>query len=99
MMEKEVYWSRFADDFEEKSNYVVGQADVDILLNKLAEQKDLKMTLELGCGSGTYSKVLARAASELYATDFSDEMVSAAQSRLEAFPNIRVEKENCFELS
>ena len=38
-MEKEVYWSRFADDFEEKSNYVVGKADVEIILKRLAEQK------------------------------------------------------------
>lgn len=42
MTEKETYWSRFADDFEDKSNYVVGKNDVDIVLRRLAEQKDLK---------------------------------------------------------
>jgi ABC-2 type transport system ATP-binding protein len=99
MTEKEVYWSRFADDFEEGSNYVIGKADMNIVLKKLAEQKDLKNTLELGCGNGIYSKVIGREASKLYATDFSDEMVSASKSRLKAFPNITVGKENCFELS
>ena len=99
MTEKEVYWSRFADDFEKQSNYVVGKTDVDVILRRLAEQNDLKMALELGCGTGTYSKVIARNAAKLYATDFSDEMVRAAKVRLKAFPNVSVEKENCFELS
>ncbi len=99
MTEKEVYWSRFADDFEERSNYVVGKADMDMVLKKLAEQKDLKKILELGCGNGTYSKVIACEASKLCATDFSDEMVNASKNRLKSFPNVIVEKENCFELS
>jgi ubiquinone/menaquinone biosynthesis C-methylase UbiE len=99
MTDKEAYWSRFADDFENQSNYVVGQADVDIILNRLAGQADLKKTLELGCGHGTYSKVLAPAASALYATDFSDEMVAASKRRLAAFAHVTVEKQNCFNLS
>jgi ABC-2 type transport system ATP-binding protein len=98
-MEKETYWSRFADNFEELSTYVVGKTDIDIVLKKLGEQKDLKKTLELGCGSGTYSRVIASEASELHATDFSDEMVNTAQKAMKAFPNVCVEKENCFELS
>ena len=99
MTEKEAYWSRFADDFEEKSNYVVGKTDMDIILKKLAEHKALKKTLELGCGNGTYSKVIARETSKLHATDFSDEMVNAARTRLKTTANVRVEKEDCFHLS
>lgn len=98
-MEKEEYWSRFADDFEAGSYYVVGQSDMDIVLKKLAEQKDLKKTLELGCGSGIYSRVITREASELYATDLSDEMVAVSKERLKAFPTITVQKANCFQLS
>ncbi len=96
MTEKETYWSRFADDFEEKSNYVVGKNDMDIILKKLAGQKDLKKALELGCGNGTYSKVIARQALKLYATDFSDEMVNAARTRLTSMANVVVEKQDCF---
>ena len=44
-MEKEKYWSRFADDFEELNNYVVGKSDMDVILNKLSKQKDLKTPL------------------------------------------------------
>jgi ABC-2 type transport system ATP-binding protein len=98
-MEKEAYWSSFADDFEELSTYVIGKADMDVVLMELGEQRDLKKALELGCGSGIYSEVIAREATDLCATDFSDEMVAAAKNRLRALPNVTVEKENCLELS
>ena len=98
-MEKEVYWSRFANKFEELADYVVGKADLAIILDVLAEQKELKRTLELGCGNGTYSKVIAAQASELLATDFSDEMVNVSRNRLNGYANISVEKQNCFDLT
>ena len=98
MTEKETYWSRFAEDFEERNNYVVGKSDMEVILNKLSKQKDLKNTLELGCGNGTYSKVLAKEADNLLSTDFSEEMVNAAKGRLKSIANIKVEKANCFNL-
>ena len=97
-MEKEQYWSRFADDFEERNNYVIGCDDMAYFLNVIKQQKDLKNTLELGCGNGTYSKVLVEEATYLTATDFSDEMVNAAKSRLKTFEKIKVEKADCFNL-
>ena len=97
-MEKEKYWSRFADDFEERNNYVVGKSDMTIILNELSKQKGIKNTLELGCGNGTYSKVLAKEADNLLATDFSEEMINAAKSRLKSITNIKVENANCFNL-
>ena len=97
-MEKEQYWSKFADDFEERNNYVVGSEDIDIIFDEVKQQKDLKNVLELGCGNGTYSKVLITEATQLIATDFSDEMVNAATSRLKTFENIKVEKADCFNL-
>jgi len=58
--QKETYWSRFAADFEERNYYVVGKADVELILNKVASLKNLRNVLELGCGNGTYTKVLAK---------------------------------------
>lgn len=98
-MEKEVYWSRFANNFEEMSSYVVGEVDLAILLGILSEQRHLGKTLELGCGCGTYSRVIAGEASQLLATDFSDEMVKASSKRLNGLDNISVEKQNCLDLS
>ncbi len=97
-MQKETYWSRFASDFEERNKYVVGKKDMHLILNKISEQKNLKNTLELGCGNGTYSKVLASNTDNLLATDLSDKMVEASKARLKSFSNIEVEKANCFDL-
>ena len=98
MSEKEKYWSRYADNFEDLNNYVVGKSDMNIILKKVSELKKLKNTLELGCGNGTYSIALANNVDKLLATDFSDEMVNVTKSRLQSFSNITVEKANCFVL-
>ena len=99
MKQKENYWSRFADDFEERNNYVVGKADVDLILKKVAAVEKPGNVLELGCGNGTFSKVLAKNSDSLLATDLSDEMVEVSKDRLKALNNIKVEKANCFDLS
>jgi hypothetical protein len=37
MMEKETYWSKFADDFEDRTNYVVGKKDMGIIESFFSE--------------------------------------------------------------
>ena len=98
-MEKETYWSKFANDFEERTNYVVGKNDMELIETFLSKQKALGKTLEVGCGNGTYSKILILEAENLTATDFSDEMVAVAKERLKRVENVSVEKANCFNLS
>ena len=98
-MEKETYWSKFSNDLEERTNYVVGLKDITVLKRVLTEQKSLGKTLELACGNGTYSKVLIRESEHLTATDFSDEMVAVSKIRLKGIGNISIEKANCFSLS
>ena len=98
MEEKEKYWSRFAENFEESNNYVVGIYDVNLVSSELAKLQNLRNTLELACGNGTYSKVLCRNAGNYIATDFSDEMVDASVQRLKDYKNIKVEKANAFSL-
>ena len=97
-MEKEVYWSRFARDFEARNIYVVGSRDFAAVKEQVASEKDLGRVLELGCGNGTYSEILAREADHVTATDFSDEMLEIATARAEG-SGITVEKQNCLDLS
>lgn len=97
-MAQEQYWSKFAEDFEERNNYVVGIDDMAVILNEVQQQEGLKDVLELGCGNGTYSKALIKESTQLTATDFSDEMVSVATNRLKSYDNIKVEKADCFNL-
>lgn len=98
MEKKEKYWSRFANDFEERNNYVVGKSDVGLILKKIATLRNLGNVLELGCGNGTFSKVLANNSGSLLATDLSDEMVKVSKNQLKTFSNTRVEKADCFNL-
>ena len=87
------------NDLEERTNYVVGKNDIEVIKTFLTEQKTLGKTLELGCGNGTYSEILIREAEYLTVTDFSDEMVAVSKKRLKGIGNISVEKANCFSLS
>lgn len=98
MKEKETYWSRFADDFEERNTYVVGKSDMEVILDEVSKLTGLKNTLELACGNGTYSRVLSKNADKVTVTDFSDEMVDAAKKRLNGFENVSVEKADAFDL-
>ena len=97
-MDKETYWSKFADDFEQRANYIVGKNDVEIIKRYLSEQKSLGKVLELGCGNGTYSEILICEAEHLTATDFSDEMVAVTSERFKSEGKVSVEKANCFSL-
>lgn len=98
MSKKETYWSRFADDFEAKNNYVVGEESMKIVSDEVGQLKNLGKTLELACGNGTYSKILSKNAEMLVCTDFSEEMVNVSRERLKGFENIKVEQANCFSL-
>ena len=97
--QKETFWSRFADDFEERNNYVAGKDEIENLKNHLSEIKDLGHTLELGCGDGAFSKVLVNNANYLIATDWSEEMVLAVKHKLAKLSAVEVQKENCMGLS
>ena len=98
MEEKEKHWSKFASDFEERNNYVVGKSDMQIILSEVANLRGIGNTLELACRAGTYSKILGKHASHLLATDFSDEMVAVAKKELKDYSNIKCEKANAFKL-
>lgn len=97
MLEKETYWSKFANDFEERNNVVVG-SDMKLIFEKVKTLTNLKDCLELGCGNGTYSKILSKHANHVLATDFSEEMVAEAKKRLANCKNIQVEQANCHNL-
>lgn len=98
-MEKEKHWSRLAGDFERRLRYVAGERNIETIRAILAEQKLSGRILELGCGNGTYSDVLARTAERLHVTDLSDEMLAFCRERLKSLGNAVVEKQDCFALS
>ncbi len=98
MEQKEIFWSKTANDFEEKNNRIIGKESMQIVLDALAKETNLGNTLELACGNGTYSKILVKNAENLICTDWSEEMVEETKRRLKDFSNIKIEQANCFQL-
>jgi len=92
---KEEYWSRFANNFDEEQKYIVGGAIQQAILERLSGESDLGELIELGCGAGFYTKVLAANASRVTATDLSDEMLAVARTQLKDWQNVTVEKADC----
>jgi ubiquinone/menaquinone biosynthesis C-methylase UbiE len=60
---------------------------------------DLGEVLELGCGTGNFTKVIAQNADHVFATDLSDELLENAKKRLNEIDNITIQKENCMSTS
>ncbi|MHA7109323.1 class I SAM-dependent methyltransferase [Sunxiuqinia elliptica] len=98
MKGKNNYWSRFALDFEKRNRFVVGRLDAELVAGKVASLENLGSVLELGCGNGTYSKIIAGASHQLLATDLSQEMIDVAKQRLASFSNATAEQADCYNL-
>lgn len=96
---KEEYWSKFARTFEADQEYVAGKANIQVLVTKLHEERDLKEVIEFGCGTGRFTKEIARNAEHILATDLSDEMLEVARIQLKRFPNVTVQKADCYHTS
>jgi ubiquinone/menaquinone biosynthesis C-methylase UbiE len=92
---KERYWSRYARMYDEYTEYVVGKDLRQVVVERLLEEHELGETIEFGCGTGYYTRVIARRAARVLATDLSDEMVEIAQAGLREFHNVTVQRADC----
>lgn len=90
-------WSGLSKDFDERQKYVAGEDVVRLISERIQRLKDLGRVLELGCGNGFYTQFLEESASQVLATDISNDMVAAARNKLAGFPNIRVESADAYE--
>ena len=92
---KEEYWSRFQTTFDENQEYVVGKDLLDDVKEHIRELSDLGEVLELGCGTGIFTEVIAQNANYVFATDLSDALLENARKRLDKIDTITIQKENC----
>lgn len=51
--------------------------------------------LELGCGTGYFTRAVVGNARHVIATDLSDEMLEVARTQLSEFPNVTIQKADC----
>jgi len=96
---KEEYWSKFAYTYDEDQEYVVGKTILQAIIKRLSREGDLGEVVEFGCGTGYFTKEIAKKASHVIATDLSDEMLEMARIQLKEFRNITIQKANCEDTS
>ena len=89
------YWSKFANTIDKDETYIVGEAILQALTERLSGESGLGELIEFGCGAGLFTKVLAENASHVMATDLSDEMLAVARTQLKDWQNVTVEKADC----
>ncbi len=92
---KEKYWSKFASTYDDDQEYVVRKTILQLIIKRLSEERDLGEVIEFGCGTGYFTKEIAKKARNVIATDLSDEMLEIARIQLKEYRNINIQKANC----
>lgn len=95
---KETYWSRFVNQYEEKQEYVVGKELILQTKQEMLKQQNLGDVLELGCGTGLYTETLQNIAKSVVATDFSHEMIEAANQKRGELEKVLFQQANALNL-
>ena len=91
----EDYWGRFADGYDEGVDFIVGNAIQKELLKLMSEEHELGNVIEFGCGTGYFTRVIAKNAKHVIATDISDDMLEKARTQLKDLKNITLRKIDC----
>ena len=92
---KDNYWSKFAKSYDESTEYVVGKSLRQAVRARLLQEGGLGRLVELGCGTGFFTEVIAEKAVHVLATDISSEMLEVAGERLARFHNITLQVADC----
>ena len=98
-LKSEDYWSKFAQGYDDGVDHIVGKAIQQEIIKKLSEEQDLGYVVEFGCGTGYFTKAIAKNAEHVTATDLSDEMLEVARTQLNGFQNVTLQKADCEDVS
>ena len=88
------YWDRFSNTYDEKVDRLVGKDLRRGLARMLESEPDPGNVLELGCGTGYFTRAIAKKAKHVTATDLSGNMVEAAKRNLKDLNNVDFKVEN-----
>jgi len=92
--EHRAFWSRVAPKYDGVVDRQIGSSTRALLRDRLAKEGRLGDLLELGCGTGFYTSVLAEKADAVMATDLSPGMLALARASSTA-PNVTFRVEDC----
>ena len=85
------YWGKHAGTHDNNVLYIVGHTINQEINDWLVNQfKNTDTVLELGCGTGIYSEMIADRVKYLTATDLSQDMIEKAKDKLNQLSNVEV---------
>ena len=94
------YWGKRASIHDSDFLYIAGSTIPRKIKEWLILQfEDTGTVLELGCGSGNHSKMIADRVKHLIATDLAPEMIKEAEEKLSEFSSVEVQIEDCYNTS
>lgn len=94
------YWSKRAGIFDKASCDMDGKCSQDNKMDWVIRQfNNTDTTLEIGCGTGIYSALIANNVKRLVATDMSNEMLALARTKLNQYANVEIRREDCYAIS
>jgi len=94
------YWGKRAGTHDYAVFYIVGPTINQEIKEWLILQFEVTdMVLELGCGSGGFSEMIADKVGHLTAADLAPEMIAKAKEKLSQFGNVEVQVEDCYNTS
>ena len=92
--EQRAFWSKVAPQYDRVVDLQIGPATRGMVRDRLVREQTLGDVVELGCGTGFYTQVLAERAARVVATDCSPGMLALAQELITA-GNVRFQVEDC----
>ena len=94
------HWGEAAQTYDAEYRRVVGEGFENEIRSWLGRQfADTDEVLELGCGTGIFSAMIAERVKRLTATDFSPEMLEQARQRLADCNNVEIRREDACQTS
>lgn len=94
----EFEWKDLAEDFSSRQRAIVGDEFYDEVTRAMSQWEDLGEALEVACGDGGFTALLAPRARHLVATDLEEAMCRVARANLSGFPHVEVRQADLFEL-
>lgn len=76
------FWAEISNRYDSAIDNIMGDKLRPKILKKLNEEANLGKLIELGCGTGYFTKTLADKSNCIISTDISEEMLSIAMEKL-----------------
>ncbi|MCK4504438.1 MAG: methyltransferase domain-containing protein [Candidatus Aegiribacteria sp.] len=91
------YWEDRAYRFTENQRFITGEDTENRIDNWLSDKfKGNEHVLDLGCGTGRYTGIIASMVGRVVAADRSSSMIEQARKVTESSENVTVQMEDCY---